>query len=184
MGAAKNSTRSLTKRLDHAVRLARLQEHNRRGIVMRFAQFLKNLKTGKRIVLEFIANQCDGGEAKNGREAINKVMKLNPDLVILDISMPELNGLEAAREMRRIAAPIKIIILTVHGGPNIESVVHEAGADAIATKSMAGPSLIPLIESLFEPKPAVDMAMPSVTNSEITIDEVNASGQQDEARAH
>jgi DNA-binding NarL/FixJ family response regulator len=80
-------------------------------------------------------NVC--GEAINGREAVNKVIELKPDLVILDISMPELNGIEAAREIRRIAPAIKIIILSMHDGSQIESMARQAGADEVLDKGRA-----------------------------------------------
>jgi DNA-binding NarL/FixJ family response regulator len=120
------------------------------------------------------------GEAENGRQAVDKVLELKPDLVILDISMPELNGVEAAREIRLIAPAVKIIILTMHDRHSIESPAREAGADAVATKSMAGASLIPLIEGLFELKSPVHVAIPTVADAEIRLEEVNSSETQDQ----
>lgn len=55
------------------------------------------------------------GEAQNGKEAIEKVKALNPDLVLLDINMPLMNGLQAAHEIRRISPRTKILFLTVVG---------------------------------------------------------------------
>ena len=88
------------------------------------------------------------GEAENGREAVDKVRELKPDLIILDISMPELNGIDAAREIRRIAPGTKIIILTMHEGLQLESAARQAGADAVLLKRMAANSLTNVIDHL------------------------------------
>src|SRR5258708_12935914 len=54
------------------------------------------------------------GEATTGREAVAKVEELEPDVLILDISMPDLNGVEAARRVRKTSANTKILILSIH----------------------------------------------------------------------
>lgn len=90
------------------------------------------------------------GEAENGREAIDQVKELTPDFVILDISMPELNGIDAAREIRRIAPATKIIILTMHESSQLEAAALQAGADTVITKRMAVNSLTDAIERLFD----------------------------------
>jgi two-component system response regulator NreC len=55
------------------------------------------------------------GEAQDGREAVNKVQKLNPDIVIMDIAMPLLNGIEATRQIKKLLPQTKIIILSMFG---------------------------------------------------------------------
>src|SRR5579862_8708685 len=69
------------------------------------------------------------GEAKNGREAVENVRALKPDLVILDLNMPVMNGIEAAREIRRVAPATRILILSLHAGPRVEMEARNAGAD-------------------------------------------------------
>jgi two-component system, NarL family, nitrate/nitrite response regulator NarL len=83
------------------------------------------------------------GDAENGREAIAKVWDLSPDVVILDLSMPVMNGFEAATEIRRIAPSIKIILYSVHDVPATAS---EVGADAFVSKSTSAQELIATIE--------------------------------------
>jgi DNA-binding NarL/FixJ family response regulator len=63
------------------------------------------------------------GEAQNGLEAVERAAALQPDLIILDIGLPGLNGIEAARRIRRIAASTKIVFLSQESSPDI---VHEA----------------------------------------------------------
>jgi DNA-binding NarL/FixJ family response regulator len=74
------------------------------------------------------------GEAENGMEAIHMVPLLTPDVVILDLSMPGLNGFETAAKIRLIAPSIKIVIFSVHEIPNT---ALSAGADAFVSKSAA-----------------------------------------------
>ena len=88
------------------------------------------------------------GEAQNGKEALEKVQKLRPDLVILDISMPVVDGFVTSRELRRIAPDIKILLNSVHDSPWLEAAAKDAGADSIACKSQIASSLTSTIERL------------------------------------
>jgi two-component system, NarL family, nitrate/nitrite response regulator NarL len=87
------------------------------------------------------------GEAKDGKEAIEQVKALNPDVVLLDINMPVMNGMQAAFEIRRISPRTKILFLTVVGADEAA-----AGARLLANgyvmKSAAGKELIPALERL------------------------------------
>jgi DNA-binding NarL/FixJ family response regulator len=88
------------------------------------------------------------GEAENGREAIGRVWELSPDVVILDLSMPIMNGFEAATEIRRISPSIKIVLFSVHDVPTIAT---EVGADAFVSKTMLAQELIATIERVTGP---------------------------------
>ena len=90
------------------------------------------------------------GEAKNGQETVEKVRKLKPDLVILDISMPILTGVAAAHQIRQIAPETKIIILTMHESHHLDLIARQAGADEVVTKRMAMSALKIGIDSLFD----------------------------------
>ena len=64
------------------------------------------------------------GDAKNGQEAIEKVIELKPDIVLLDINMPVMNGIQTAYEIRRIAPSTKIVFFTVHDSPQLVSAMR------------------------------------------------------------
>ena len=78
------------------------------------------------------------GEAANGREAIAKVKELHPDAVVLDVSMPLMNGLEAAREIRRLAPAAKIVMFSMYDSAQMMATARDAGADAFVLKSAPG----------------------------------------------
>ena len=90
------------------------------------------------------------GEAENGEDAVAKVQELKPDLVILDVSMPVMNGLEAARHIRRLAPSVKILILTMHDSTQIALAAQEAGANALLVKSDAATKLVGTVRSLLQ----------------------------------
>jgi DNA-binding NarL/FixJ family response regulator len=105
------------------------------------------VRQGVRAVLEGQAGWVVCGEASTGREAVAKSIGLQPDVVVLDISMPELNGLEATRQIRR-AVSAKILILTVHESDQIVSEVLDAGAHGYVLKTDAGRTLVEAIRAL------------------------------------
>ena len=74
-------------------------------------------------------------EAVNGREAVEKTSTLKPDIAIIDISMPELDGLQATRQIRVAVPKTKIIILTMHDSDQMVRRVFEAGASGYVLKS-------------------------------------------------
>jgi DNA-binding NarL/FixJ family response regulator len=87
-------------------------------------------------------------EASTGREAVAQAKEFRPDVVVLDVGMPELNGLEAARQIRASVPDARILILTVHEIENLAQDFVEAGARGYILKSDAGRLLIDAIETL------------------------------------
>jgi len=81
------------------------------------------------------------GEAGNGLEAIDKVMELKPDLVLLDLRMPVMGGTEAAREIRRLAPRTKIVFVSMYESESVAKLARLAGADACLSKSCASADL-------------------------------------------
>jgi DNA-binding NarL/FixJ family response regulator len=90
------------------------------------------------------------GEAENGQQAIDLVLELKPDLVILDLSMPVINGLQAAAKIRQLAPSTKILILSIHDSPQIEREALAAGADAFLTKTTSTDTFIRTVTTLLD----------------------------------
>ena len=88
------------------------------------------------------------GEAENGKEAIEKFKKLQPDIVLLDVNMPVMNGVQAAYEIRGIAPSTKILLLTMYGGPEHQAAAALLGVDGFIDKSAAATQLIPALRRL------------------------------------
>ena len=105
------------------------------------------VRQGVRAVLEAQAGWVVCGEARSGREAVAKAIELRPDVVVLDITMPELNGLEATRQIRR-AVSAKVVILTVHESDQVVTEVLDAGAHGYVLKMDAGRTLVEAIRAL------------------------------------
>jgi DNA-binding NarL/FixJ family response regulator len=93
------------------------------------------------------------GEARNGREAVEKTAQLSPDIVILDISMPELNGLEATRAIRLKHPAVEVLILTMHFSEQVSRQVLKAGARGYILKTDAETQLLSAIACLQRHKP-------------------------------
>src|SRR5439155_18397406 len=77
------------------------------------------------------------GEAGDGREAVEKVLQIKPDVVILDIGMPSLNGLEATRQILKANPQARVLILTLHDSDQVVREVLNAGARGFLLKSDA-----------------------------------------------
>jgi len=92
-------------------------------------------------------NVC--GEAANGREAIAKAQELRPDLVITDLSMPVMNGLEAARIIKSIMPAVRIIMFTEYDDNYLRKEADAAGISAVLSKSQHISLLIGKARSLF-----------------------------------
>jgi DNA-binding NarL/FixJ family response regulator len=87
------------------------------------------------------------GEARNGRDAVDLANSLHPDVIILDITMPIMSGLEAASQLSR-AGNGRILIFTMHESPRLEAEVRAAGAQGFVLKSEAARDLIRAIDHL------------------------------------
>ena len=88
------------------------------------------------------------GEAQDGRQAVDKVKELRPDVVILDIGMPNLNGLEATRQILRDNSQARVLILTITDADEVVRAVLDAGARGFVLKSDAARDLVAAVEAL------------------------------------
>jgi DNA-binding NarL/FixJ family response regulator len=92
------------------------------------------------------------GEAADGLKAVSRVFELAPDVVILDLAMPVMNGAQAAKEIRRIAPATKIILFSAHDPKLFPG---DVAADAFVSKVSADHDLIPTIERLTNSRPQI-----------------------------
>lgn len=90
------------------------------------------------------------GEAHNGREAMELAAQLQPDLVLLDIGMPEMNGLEAARRMQQWQSPPFIVFLSMHNGQAYRDAALQVGAAGFISKADFVDELPRMIETVEE----------------------------------
>ena len=106
------------------------------------------MRQGVRTLLETHPNVEVCGEARNGVEAVNKAIDLSPDVVVLDLSMPEMNGLEAARRIRRQVPNTKILVFSVHDANDMVRDMVDAGAHGYVLKSDAARHLAAAVEAV------------------------------------
>ena len=93
------------------------------------------------------------GEARTGREAVAMAVKLRPDVVVTDVLMPDLNGLDAARQIRKQVPSAEILILSGHEDAKLIQPAFEAGIRAYIFKSQARDHLVAAIKALVAGKP-------------------------------
>ncbi len=93
------------------------------------------------------------GQANNGREAVELAQSLRPDIVVLDMTMPELNGLEATRQILSNRTGERVLILTAHESEQLVREVLNAGAQGYVLKSDAGRALVSAVEALLDGRP-------------------------------
>lgn len=111
------------------------------------------VRRGLRFTLESREGWEVCGEAVDGREAVVKAEELKPDIVIMDLTMPEMNGLEATRQIRRSLPQCEVLILTMHQSEQLVHEVLEAGARGYVLKSDAGNTIFDAIEHLMRNEP-------------------------------
>lgn len=106
------------------------------------------LRRGLRAALADSPHLIVEAEAEDGRTAVELALKLKPDIAILDVSMPQLNGLDAARAIAAGSPETRVLVLTAHESERLVREVLRAGARGYLLKSDAASELIPAIEAL------------------------------------
>jgi len=112
----------------------------------------KVVRHGTRALLSTIPEWEIVGEADNGRDAVSLTAELKPDIVILDIAMPELNGLDAARQIKKISPETEVLIFTAQEAEELVHDVFDSGARSYIMKTDAADHLIDAIKALSEHK--------------------------------
>jgi DNA-binding NarL/FixJ family response regulator len=108
----------------------------------------ESLRRSLRSILESRSDLLVVGEASDGLEAVQQSEALKPDLVLLDIGIPKLNGVEAATRIHQVAAEAKIVFVTQNSDPEFAQAALSNGAAGYVLKSDAGRELLPAIESV------------------------------------
>jgi DNA-binding NarL/FixJ family response regulator len=111
------------------------------------------VRTGLRTLLESKTGWQVCAEAANGREAVEKAGQLKPDVAVLDIGMPLLNGVEATRQIRKLSPQTEILILTMHDSELLIQEVLAAGAHGYILKDDADRNLVAAVDALRRHKP-------------------------------
>lgn len=112
---------------------------------MRSVLVVDDNPTMRKAVCELFTREGDFevcGEAENGQEAIEKAQQLRPALIVTDLSMPLMNGLEETRILKKLMPTVPVIIFTIHSNSLIEREALAAGASAVVCKSDSNASAI------------------------------------------
>jgi DNA-binding NarL/FixJ family response regulator len=110
------------------------------------------LREGIRSLLSTHPQFFVAGEAGDGREAFRMAEKLKPDLVLIDLTLPRMNGLDAIREIRRLCPKTKILVLTVHKAEEYVFESLKSGADGYMLKDAGATELLLAIENILDGK--------------------------------
>ena len=90
------------------------------------------------------------GEACDGAEAVQRATELRPDVIVMDLVMPKLNGLEATRKIHELSPSARVLILTLHENPVLPKIAQDSGANGYVVKSESLDTLTRAIESVGE----------------------------------
>ena len=136
------------------------------------------VRKGLRSLLDGEAGVKVIGEAEDGREAVEKVGQLLPDVVLMDITMPSLNGLEATRQIKKRFPEVKVVILTMHANEEYIFQILRAGASGYLVKQAAPTELLSAIQAAYQGE---SFLSPSISRKVIEeyIQQAEATAEKD-----
>jgi DNA-binding NarL/FixJ family response regulator len=105
------------------------------------------VRQGMRAILQGEPQWTVCGEATTGRQALAMTLELKPDIVVLDVALPEMNGIEVTRQIRRVL-PVAILIVTMHDADQVVQEAMEAGANGLVLKAEAGRTLADAVRAI------------------------------------
>jgi DNA-binding NarL/FixJ family response regulator len=126
------------------------------------------VRQGLRALLERVEGWSVCGEAATGREAIDQATTLKPDVVLLDLGMPELNGLEAARRITKVLPRCAVVVLSAYQEEAVVRDVIAAGVRAYVLKSESARDLVLAVESVLNGRPFFSAKIADVVLGSVT----------------
>jgi DNA-binding NarL/FixJ family response regulator len=108
------------------------------------------LRDGIRSLLERQGGITVVGEASNGREALDRVGELQPDIVLMDVAMPIMDGLEATRRVKEVYPDVRVLILTQHDSQEYVAPLLQSGASGYVLKRSGGREVVTAIRQVYE----------------------------------
>jgi DNA-binding NarL/FixJ family response regulator len=105
------------------------------------------VRQGMRAILQSEPQWVVCGEATTGLQALTMTIELKPDLIVLDVALPELNGIEVTRQIRR-AGPVAVLIVTMHDSDQVVQEAMEAGANGLVLKAEAGRTMADAVRAI------------------------------------
>jgi len=129
------------------------------------------VRAGIRALIEMIESVDVVGEAGNGAEALRSIEKLNPHIVLLDITMPDMNGLEVLQRITSRFAGVRVIILTMHEAREYAVQALHFGAAGFIPKSAAAAELKDAIEMVMQGKTYVSAQTPQQTAARVVLND-------------
>lgn len=135
-----------------------------------------SVREGFKFIVESQVNMEVVGEAGDGRTAVEMARKLQPDIVLMDISMPKLNGLKAAAKLKRVAPDIKILTLTRHDDSAFLQELLQAGVSGYVLKQSAAEEIIRALSAIAEGKNYLDPAITDKVFSSYTEKQTKPRG--------
>ncbi len=131
------------------------------------------VRDGLKVLLEAEKNISVVGQADNGRDAVQQVQKLEPDIVIMDIAMPGLNGIEATQQILESCHSTRVIILSMHSSKEHIFRALQAGAQGYLLKESAGQEVVKAVHSVYSGK--------RYTSERITESVIDSYAQQNKS---
>ncbi|MFC2015451.1 response regulator transcription factor [Chloroflexota bacterium] len=119
-------------------------------IKLLIADDLEHVRQGLRTILELAGGLKVVGEACNGLEAIQRVTQLHPDVVLMDLVMPQIDGLEATRRIKAQHPATGVVMITIHDSEETREQAAKAGVDAFLAKGTDTATLIQTIQEVGE----------------------------------
>ena len=121
----------------------------------------------RRAELQFV------GEVADGLEAVSEAEVIQPELILLDIGLPKLNGIEAAKQIRQVAPATKILFLTLINDAEVALTALRSGGHGYVLKSDAGSALLPAIEAVLQGEQYVSIGLAGRTHTDCSAVLVN-----------